>query len=110
MGNRRLQKYAHLSLMLIPFVVPLLMWLQEEVCGRCLGLNYVMLTVFVASLIALYIWGIVSAVACRKQGDLWYELFLFHVVRIPLFVIAWFIYMVAVLIINFCINGFNGIQ
>ena len=86
---------------LIPFAVPPLMGLQEEICGRIMWLNYAMLTLFLASLITLYVWGIISAVTCRKQGPLWYELFLFHVVRIPLFVMAWFIYMVAFAIIIF---------
>ena len=110
MGSRSIQKYTHLFLMLIPFAVPPLMGLLEEVCGRIMWLNYAMLTVFIVSLVALYVWGITSAVTCRKQGYLWYELFLFHVVRIPLFVMAWCIYMVAFVIIIFCINGFDGIQ
>ena len=110
MGSRRIQKYTHLSLMLIPFAVPPLMGLLEYVCGRIMWLNYAMLTLLIASLITLYVWGIISAVTCRKHGPLWYELFLFHVVRIPLFVMAWFIYMAVFVIIIFCINGFDGIQ
>ena len=110
MGSRRIEKYTHLFLMLIPFAVPPLMGLLEEVCGRIMWLNYAMLTVFIVSLITLYVWGITSAVTYKKQGPLWYELFLFHVVRIPLFVMAWFIYMVAFVIIIFCVNGFDGIQ
>lgn len=110
MGSRRIQKSTHLFLLLIPFAVPPLMGLLEEVCGRIMWLNYAMLTVFIISLITLYVWGIISAVSCGRQGPLLYELFLFHVVRIPLFVMAWFIYMVAFVIIIFCINGFDGIQ
>lgn len=110
MGSKRIQKFTHLFLMLIPFAVPPLIGLLEEICGRSMGLNYAMLTVFIVSLIALYVWGITSAVTCWKHGSLWYELFLFHVARIPLFVMAWFIYMVAFVIIIFCINGFDGIQ
>ena len=42
---------------LIPFAVPPLMGLQEEICGRIMWLNYAMLTLFLASLITLYVWG-----------------------------------------------------
>ena len=110
MGSRRVEKYTHLFLMLIPFAVPPLMGLLEEVCGRIMWLNYAMLTVFIVSLIALYIWGIASAVTCRKQGSLCYELFLFHVVRMPLFVMVWVLYMMVLAIISFSVNGFDGIQ
>ena len=110
MSGKMTQNYMLWIFRLIPCAVPPLMGLQEEICGRIMWLNYAMLTLFIASLITLYVWGIVSAVTCRKQGPLWYELFLFHVVRIPLFVMAWFIYMVAFVIIIFCINGFDGIQ
>ena len=110
MGSKETQNYVLLILRIIPFVIPLLMGLHEEACGRIMGFNYAMLAVFVSSLIALYVWGIVSAVACRKQGTVWYELFLLHVVRIPLFVVSWFIYMIVLAIISISLNGFDGIQ
>lgn len=47
MGSKRIQKFTHLFLMLIPFAVPPLIGLLEEICGRSMGLNYAMLTVFI---------------------------------------------------------------
>ena len=110
MGSRRIQKYTHLFLMLIPFAVPPLMGLQEEMCGRIIGLRYVFAAIFIVSLIALYAWGVTSAVCCKNKADVGYELFMFHFVKIPLFIIAWFIYMIVILVANFYINGFDGIQ
>ena len=47
---------------LIPFAVPPLMGLQEEICGRIMWLNYAMLTLFLASLMIVYIvlWAILK--------------------------------------------------
>ena len=110
MSGKMTQNYMLWIFRLIPFAVPPLMGLQEEICGRIMWLNYAMLTVFIASLIALYVWGVISAITCRKQGTGWYELFLFHVMHIPLFVIAWVLYMIVLAIITLSINGFDGIQ
>lgn len=110
MGSRGLQKYARLILLLIPFAVPLLMGLIEEVCGRVMGLNYAFGAVFVVSLLALYVWEVTSVISCRKRGSVWHELFLFHVVRIPIFVMAWLIYIVGLALISLSVNGFDGVQ
>ena len=110
MGNRRIQKYVRLLLMVTPFLVPWLMILVEEICGKGMGWNYVLIAIFLTSLTALYIWGCVSAVLCKNRTDVAYELFMFHFVKLPLFVVAWGVYMIVFMIICFSINGFDNIQ
>lgn len=110
MGSRRTQKYLHLLLMATPFLVPWLMILVEEMCGKGMGWNSVLITIFIMSLILLYIWGCVSAILCKNKADVVYELFMFHVVKLPLFVVAWVVYIIVFIIICFSINGFENIQ
>ncbi len=53
---------------LIPFAVPPLMGLQEEICGRIMWLNYAMLTLFLASLITLYVWELYRRSPVGSKG------------------------------------------
>ena len=96
--------------MATPFLVPWLMIIVEEMCGKGMGWNIPLITIFLMSLIALYIWGCVSAMFCKKKEDVVYELLMFHVVKLPLFVAAWVVYMMIFVIICFSINGFEDIQ
>ena len=99
-----------LILVATPFLVPWLMIIVEEMNGKGMGWNYLLLTIFFISLIALYIWGCASALCNRNKEDVVYELFMFHVVKLPLFVVAWVVYIVVFIIMCFYINGFEDIQ
>jgi hypothetical protein len=110
MESRRSLKYVRMLLMATPFLVPLFIGLVEEVCGRVIAWNYAMVSLFVVSLIALYAWGVVEAFSCKYKADRLYELFMFHVVKIPLFVLVWFVHAIIFMIYCLCVNGFDGIQ
>ena len=110
MESRRYLKCLRLLLMTFPFLAPWLMGLVEEICGRVMVLNYAMVALFAVSLIALYIWGVVSAIFSKNQAGVAHELFMFHFVKMPLFALAWFIHFIVFLIVVFCINGFDGVQ
>ena len=96
--------------MATPFLVPWFMILVEEMYGKGMGWNYVLITIFLVSLITLYIWGCVSAMCCNNKAEVVYDLFVFHVVKLPLFVVVWVVYIIFFIIICFYINGFDGIQ
>ena len=110
MESRKYLKYVRVMLMAPPFFIPWLMGLVEEICGRVMVLNYAMVALFAVSLIALYIWGVVSAIFSKNQAGVAHELFMFHFVKMPLFALAWFIHFIVFLIVVFCINGFDGVQ
>lgn len=96
--------------MATPFLAPWLMVLVEEICGRVIAWNYAMVSLFVASLVILYTWGVAMAIFCKDKADVVYELFTFHFVKIPLFIFTWLIHAIIFMIVCFCINGFEGIQ
>ena len=97
-------KYAYRILMVVPFAIPVCMGLLEEKYGRIVWLSYVWVSIFIMSLIVLYVWGVVSAVRCRTRADVLYELLLLHLVKIPLFIVAWIICMIVyVIFFNSCL-------
>ena len=96
--------------MVMPFVVPWLIGLVEGRCGRIVAWNYAMTVLLVGSLIALYAWGLIEAFSCKCKTDRLYKLFMFHFVKVPLFVLVWFVH--AMIFMFYClrVNGFEGIQ
>ena len=96
--------------MATPFLVPWLMGLGEEIYGRVIAWNYAMVSLFVVSLVVLYIWGVTTVISCKSKADVRYGLFMFHFVKIPLFILVWFIHTIFFMIVCFYINGFKGIQ
>ncbi len=110
MESRMSLKYVRLLLVATTFLVPWLVVLVEEIYGRIVVWNYAMMVLFVVSLIALYAWGVVEAFSCKYKADRLYELFMFHVVKIPLFVLVWFVHAIIFMIYCLCVNGFDGIQ
>ena len=110
MESRRSLKYIRLLLMAAPFLAPWLIVLVEEICGRVIAWNYAMVSLFVISLIVLYVWGAVEAFSCKHKADRLYELFMFHFVKIPLFVLVWFVHAIIFMFYCLCVNGFDGIQ
>ena len=54
--------------------------------------------------------GVRIGYVLQKKEDVVYELLMFHVVKLPLFVAAWVVYMMIFVIICFSINGFEDIQ
>lgn len=110
MESKKVQKYVRLLLISTPFLVPWLMIVVEDVCGKGAGWNPVLITIFLMSVIALYIWGILSPILHKNKTDVMYELFMFHIVKVPLFVVAWVIYIIVFIVMCFCINGFEDIQ
>ncbi len=110
MASRRLLKYVRLVLMVMPFVVPWLIGLVEGRCGRIVAWNYAMMVLLVVSLIALYAWGLIEAFSCKHKADRLYKLFVFHFVKVPLFVLVWFVH--AMIFMFYClrVNGFDGVQ
>ena len=107
MESKRSRKYLRLLLMAFPFLVPWLILLVDEMCGRVMVWNYAMAVLFTVSLIALYIWGVASAIFCENKADVAYELLMFHFVKIPLYVLVW---IVAMLIFALTTFSFDGIQ
>ena len=103
-------KYAYRILMVVPFAIPVCMGLLEEKYGRIAWLSYVWVSIFIMSLIVLYVWGVVSAVRCRTRADVLYELLLLHLVKIPLFIVAWIICMIVYVIFSIHVYGLDGIQ
>ena len=110
MGSRRMHKYVRIFLMTTPFLVPWLMIIVEEMYGKGAGWNPVLITIFFMSLTALYTCGIISSIRRNNKADIVYELLMFHIVKVPLFVVAWVAYMIVFIVMCFCINGFENIQ
>ena len=110
MECRKSHNHVRLLLVVIPFLVPWLMVLVGEMYGNVVAWNYAMAALLIVSLIALYIWGVASAIFCDKKADVAHKLCKLHFVEIPLFTLVWFVHFVVFLIVVFCVNGFDGIQ
>lgn len=111
MVSSALQKAVYKFLMLVLFAIPVCMGLQDEMSGKMAEWRYVWATAFVIVLIFLYIWGIVSALRCGIKTDVLYKLFMFHFVKIPIFIALWLICMtVYIVVITFYVNRLDGVQ
>ncbi len=110
MGSRRIYKYMRPLLIATPFLVPWLMVLVEEICGKGMGWNYVLISSFLLSLIVLYILGCTSAMRLKRRAEVVRGLIIFHIVKLPLFVVAWVAYMIAFLLICLSVNRLEGVQ
>lgn len=110
MENRTKLKLLHLLLMATPFLVPWFMILAEKIFGTSVGWFYAMVVLFAISLIALYIWGIVSTFQSKNRDRILLGLIKFHIVKIPLFVLAWIIHTIVYLMACLHMNGLEGVQ
>lgn len=111
MVSSALQKAVYKFLMLVLFAIPVCMGLQDEMSGKMAEWRYVWATAFVIVLIFLYIWGIVSALRCGIKTDVLYKLFMFHFVKIPIFIALWLICMTGyIVVITFYVNRLDGVQ
>lgn len=117
MENRTKLKLLRWSLIAAPFLAPWLLLLVDELYhkGKGLGWFYTLCVIFLysilfASPIALYIWEIVSVVRCKWKSDALYELLLFHVVKLPIFLVAWVVHMIVFLRICLSVSRLEGVQ
>ena len=115
----RLKKYIRILITATPFLVPWFLLLVEEMIGNDQGvvwyvIMYTAYAAFVLSLVVLYVKGVWLAISYKSKTDVMAdvvsELFMFHFVKIPLFLLAWFALFVLFLFVALCINGFDGIQ
>ena len=109
------KKYICILITATPFLIPWLLLLVEEMSGKGHGvvwsvILYVAYAAFVLSLVVLYMKGVWLAIFCKNKTDVMYKLFVFHFIRIPLFLLAWSALFIVFLFVVFCINGFDGIQ
>ena len=109
------KKYIRIPIAATPFLIPWLLLLVEEISGKGKGvvwdvILYVAYVAFVLSVVVLYMKGVWLAISCKNKTDVIYELFVFHFIKIPLFLLAWSALFIVFLFVVFCINGFDGIQ
>ena len=109
------KKYLRILITATPFLIPWFLLLVEEMSGKDQGvvwsvILYVAYAAFVLSLVLLYIKGVWLAIFRKNKTDVMYELFMFHFIKIPLFLLAWSALFIVFLFVVFCINGFDGIQ
>ena len=107
MGSSRV---IYRGLALIPFALPVLWAVQEEVWGIVCWLRYLHATLILLSLLVLYIIKVVVIMLRSIKSERCYELVVFHLVKIPLFLLLWFVCMVvlAFACLHYC--GFEGVQ
>lgn len=107
--------YIRILITITPFLIPWLLLFVEEIIGKGQSVVwdivlYAAYTAFVASLVMLYILGCASAMRCKNRSEVVHELIIFHVVKLPIFVVGWGIHTIVFLLICLSVNKLEGIQ
>lgn len=103
-------RVIYAGLALIPFALPVLWALQEEVWGIVFWLRYLYAALILLSLLTLYISKVSVIVFRTLKSERSYELLVFHLVKIPLYLLSWFVCMVVLALVCFHYCGFEGVQ
>ncbi len=94
-------------LLLIPFFIPPVLGVLELSFGVNILIRYTTLVIFVISLMLYYI---ISIKLIVSKSNWCRNLMVFHFIKIPLYILLWFIYMIGSAIVNISIRGFEGVQ
>ena len=97
----------HKILLIIPFFTPLVLGVLECLFGINMIIRYIIYAVFLSSLILYYI---ISIKLIVYMSNCYRNLLVFHFIKIPLYILLWFIYMFVLAIVSISIRGFDGVQ